>query len=141
MEEVKIGRAENRDIPYIKEKLKNYILDADGVDWKEFFVARYKDKTVAFGRIIERGKYLEIASLGVDYYHRRKGIGGKMLSFLAEETKRITHKKPVYCVTHIPGFFRKFGFKKTRSRPEVLEGKKREKCKLDPAGSRIMKLT
>ena len=83
MGEIKIERAKKEDWPYIQEKLKKYILDATDANWQQFFVAKNNDKTVAFGRIKDYGECFEIASLGVDYYHRGKGIGSKMILFLA----------------------------------------------------------
>ena len=137
MEEIK--RAEKKDFSYIKEKLKNYILDASDIIWQQFFVAKNDDKTIAFGRIKDHKDYFEIASLGVDYYHRNKGIGSKMLLFLAEEAQRLDPKKPIYGVTHRPGFLKKASFKEIAVAPETLVQKKRTKCKLDPANSKIMK--
>lgn len=137
---IKIERAAKKDAPYIKEKLKNYILDAEGASWKQFFVAKNNGKTMAFGRIIDHGGYFEIASLGVDYYHRKKGIGTKMLSFLIEEAKRLNPKKAIYGVTHRPGFLLKLGFKEIKKAPEALEYKKYHKCILPPSKIKIMRV-
>ncbi|NQU73889.1 MAG: GNAT family N-acetyltransferase [Candidatus Omnitrophica bacterium] len=138
MQNVRIQRTTKKDFPYIEEKLEKYILDGDNIDWRTFFVARLNRKTVAFGRIINHGEYFEIASLGVDYYHRKKGIGRMILLSLAEKAKRRDSRKPVYCVTHSPVFFKKSGFKETKDIPEKLKLKKCEKCKFDSAGSRVM---
>lgn len=109
MQDLKIQRAKEEDFPYIKEKLKNYLLDATNVNWQQFFVAKTNGRTVAFARIIDHGHYFELASLGVDYYYRRKGIGTKMLLFLIEEARRIDKDRPIYGVTHRPGFLKKAG--------------------------------
>ena len=140
MEEIKIKRTKKEDWLYIQEKLKNYILDTTDANWQQFFVAKNSSKTVAFGRIKDHKDYFEIASLGVDYYHRGKGIGTKMLLFLTEEAKRQNPEKPVYGISHKPGFFKKAGFEEVANAPEALEYKKKTICKLDPANSRIMKL-
>ncbi|MGB2705841.1 MAG: GNAT family N-acetyltransferase [Candidatus Omnitrophota bacterium] len=141
MQDIKIKRAAKKDFPYIEEKLEKYILDGDNIQWRFFFVARLERKTVAFGRIIDHGEYFEIASLGVDYYHRKKGIGARILLSLAEKAKRLDSGKPVYCVTHRPSFFEKSGFEEAKDVPEKLERKKCEKCKLDPANSKVMIFT
>jgi len=140
MEEIKIERAKKEDWPYIQEKLKKYILDGTDANWQQFFVAKNSDKTVAFGRIKDYKEYFEIASIGVDYYHRGKGIGIKLLLSLIGEAKRQNPEKPVYGISHKPDFLKKAGFEEVASAPEALEYKKKTICKFDPANSRIMKL-
>ena len=140
MEQIIIQCAGEKDWPYIQEKLKNYLLDAEGAQWQKFFVAKYEGKTVAFGRVIDHGGYLEAASLGVDYYFRNKGIGSEMLLFLIAEAKRIDPEKDVYGVTHRPGFLIKAGFEEIPEGPEEMEYKRHHKCKLDASKIKIMEL-
>ncbi len=52
MEEIKIEKATKEDFPYIKEKLKNYILDSYNISWEQFFVAENNSKTVAFQSLV-----------------------------------------------------------------------------------------
>lgn len=137
MEEARIQKAEEKDWPYIKEKLENYLLDADNADWTQFYVVRLGSKTAAFARIIDRGEVFELASLGVDYYHRKKGIGIMLLKFIIKEAKRIDPSKPIYGVTHRPGFLLKAGFVEAPSAPLVLEEKRQTKCKY-PSKVKIM---
>ena len=120
MQNIRIKRTTKKDLPYIEEKLEKYILDGDNIDWRTFFVARLNGTAVAFGRIINHGEYFEIASLGVDYYHREKGIGRMILLSLAEKAKKWDSRKPVYCITHSPVFFKKSGFRETKDIPEKL---------------------
>ena len=140
MKEIEIERAKEKDWSYIQEKLKKYILDSTDGNWKQFFVAKNSGKTVAFGRIKDHKEYFEIASLGVDYYHRGKGIGTKILLLLTEKAKRQNPEKPIYAISHKPAFLKKAGFGEIASAPGALEYKKKTICKLDPANSRIMKL-
>ncbi len=140
MEEIKIERAKKEDWPYIQEKLKKYILDGTDANWQQFFVAKNSGKTVAFGRIKDHKEYFEIASLGVDYYHRGKGLGTKMLLFLTDEAKRLNPEKHIYGISHKPAFLKKGSFEEVSNAPEALEYKKKTICKFDPANSRIMKL-
>ena len=140
MEQIIIQRAEEKDSPYIQEKLKNYLLDSRGGQWNNFFVSKYEDKTVAFGRVIDHGEYLEVASLGVDYYFRKKGIGADMLLSLVAEAKRIDPGKDVYGVTHLPGFLIKAGFEEVSEGPEKMEYKRHHQHKLDASKIKIMKL-
>ncbi|MFC1480152.1 GNAT family N-acetyltransferase [Candidatus Omnitrophota bacterium] len=134
-----IHRAELEDWPYIKEKLHNYILDKNEADWQKFFVAKNGSKVVAFGRIINHGDYFEIGSLGVDYYHRGKGIGIQLLSFLVKEARKLDPQKAIYGVTHRPGFVEKAGFVEISNAPEALELKK-SNC-IDPSKVKIMRST
>lgn len=138
--DIEIRRAEAEDTSFIEERLKKYILDSTRIDWAQFFVGRVKNKTVAFGRIIDHGDFFEIASLGVDYYHRRKGIGRRMLSFLVQEARRRNACKPIYGVTHIEQFLTKCGFIPVKNGyPDYLDYKRKHICKLDESKLKIMK--
>lgn len=136
---IEICRAKEEDMPYIEEKLQKYVLDATNASWQQFFVAKNDSRAVAFGRLIDHGEYFEPASLGVDYYHRRKGIGLRLLIFLIEDARRLDPQKPIYGVTHRPGFLKKLGFEEVHVYPEYLEYKKNHICKLDGSKIKIMK--
>ena len=88
-----ITKANQSDWPYIKEKLQKYALDAAGAEWHNFFVANIGIKIKGFGRIINREDYIEIASLGVDYYYRRNGVGKSLLAFLIKEASNTSPGK------------------------------------------------
>jgi len=62
--DVIICRAQEEDAPYIDEKLGKYLLDPTNANWQQFFVVRYNNKTVAFGRVIDHTDFFEITSLG-----------------------------------------------------------------------------
>jgi len=138
MNKITISKVKKADIPYIKEKLQKYILDSTNLKWSQFFVAKISEKPVAFGRIVNRKDHVEIASLGVDYYHRKEGIGKKIFLFLIEEAKRTYQTKPIYIVTHIPSFFKQFGFEIVRTYPDYLRSK-RKRCKLHESRIRVLK--
>lgn len=140
MTDIKIEKAQESDWPYIQEKLDKYALDATEAKRHQFFVAKLDGKTVAFTRIIERGDAIELASMGVDYYQRGKGIGKRLLKFLIEEAKRLYPDKPIFGVTHRPGFLKPFGFKEVKEAPEALKYKKHYECVLDPSKIKIMRL-
>ncbi|MBD3426424.1 MAG: GNAT family N-acetyltransferase [Candidatus Omnitrophica bacterium] len=140
--EAVVRRADAGDQEYINEKLEKYLLDREDPDWRNFYVVKYKDRTVGFGRIIDHGAYLELASIGVDYYFRGKDIGTRLTRFLVKEAKKTAPGKEVYLVTHIPGYFRRAGFKEIKGPgPEELEYKRHNKCKLDASRIKIMKLS
>ena len=137
---MEISKANKEDFAYIKGKLKKYLLDATDIDWRQFFVVRLKNKIVAFGRIIDRGDCLEIASVGVDYYHRRKGIGKRLVNYLLEIAKEIDGKKPIYAVTHLPKFAQSCGFVQIQDNcPSSLEYKRKHLCRLDESKIKIMR--
>lgn len=53
----------------------------------------------------------EIKALAVDEKEIEKGIGRSLVKAALKEAKRLKAKK-VFCLTYVPNFFRKFGFKK-----------------------------
>ena len=137
---MEIGRAKKEDFSYIREKIQKYLLDSTGINWRQFFVGRIKDKTVSFGRVIDHGDFFEVASLGVDYYHRKKGIGRRMLNHLVREAGRMDRQKPIYGVTHLAPFLRSCGFILVKDAcPDYLEHKRKNICRLDASMISIMK--
>jgi N-acetylglutamate synthase-like GNAT family acetyltransferase len=137
---ISITKAQETDWPYIREKLEKYALDNHDAQWHHFFSAKTDDKIVGFARIIDRIDYVELASLGVDYYYRSRGIGKKLLEFLISEAKRVYPGKPIYGVTHRPGFLSLFGFKEVEEAPPELKYKKYNECILEPSKIKIMRL-
>lgn len=135
-----ISKAKKEDLSYIQEKVKKYLLDSSNIHWRQFFVARMKDKIIVFGRIIDHGDSFEIASFGVDYYHRKKGIGAKLLNFLVQEAKRRDLQKPIYGVTHVERFVASCGFIQVEDNyPDYLDYKRKYICQLDESRLRVMK--
>ncbi len=138
--DIKISKAREKDFPYILGKIEKYLLDSTNIHWRQFFVARIKDSVISFGRIIDHGDFFEIASLGVDYYHRKKGIGAKLLNFLVQEAKRRGFRKPIYGVTHVEQFVSTCGFIPIEDNyPAYLDFKRKHICQLDESRLRVMK--
>jgi N-acetylglutamate synthase-like GNAT family acetyltransferase len=140
MQNINIVPAQESDWPYIKEKLQKYALDETDAQWHHFFVAKINGETKGFARIVDRGDYVELASLGVDYYSRGQGIGKKLLEFIIKEAKISYPGKDIYGVTHRPGFLRPFGFKEIEKAPQALIYKKYHQCILDSSKIKIMRL-
>lgn len=140
MTDITIEKAKEYDWPYIREKLEKYALDDTDAKWHQFFVAKLNNKTVGFTRIIERENVIELASLGVDYYHRKKGIGKRLLKFIIKNAKSAYPGKAIFGVTHRPGFLRPFGFKEVEEVPESLTYKKNNQKILNPSKMKIMRL-
>ncbi|MBN3038880.1 MAG: GNAT family N-acetyltransferase [Candidatus Omnitrophica bacterium] len=137
---MEIAEAKKEDLSYIKEKIDKYLLDATNMDWKQFFVVRLKGKVVAFGRIIDRGECFEVASLGVDYYHRKKGIARKLVSYLISRARKIDPQKPIYAVTHLPAFAQACGFTLVEGDyPRILDHKIKHHCRLDASRIKVLR--
>ncbi len=138
--DIQIRKAKKEELAFSQERLKKYVLDSTNIDWEQFFVARLKDKNVAFGRIIDYADSFEIASLGVDYYHRKKSIGKIMLTYLVEKAKRKDSRKPIYGVTHIEHFLAACGFIEVKDNyPDYLDYKRKYICRLDESNFKVMK--
>lgn len=52
----------------------------------------------------------EVKSLAVDEKYKGKGLGKRLVDAALKEAKRLKAKK-VFCLTYIPEFFKKFGFR------------------------------
>lgn len=138
--DIEICKSREEDIPYIQEKLGKYVLDSTNIDWGQFFVTRRDGKTVAFARIIDHGDFFEIASLGVDYYYRNKGIGKKMLLYLVHEARRRSARKPIYGVSHLEKFLLACGFVEIEGKyPDYFDYKRRHICRRDESCFKVMK--
>ena len=62
------------------------------------------------------------------------------MRFLTEEAKKVRPEKPLYVITHRPGFFKRLGFEEVDTKgPKPLEYKKYNKCRLEPSKNKIMK--
>lgn len=121
---MEINQATEEDMVYIREKIQKYLLDGTDISSAQFYVAKIDEKIAAFGRIIENSEFLEIATLGVDYYHRHKNIGMKLLIYLIKEAKRISNSRPIYGVTSRSGLLTLIGFEEVAEYPQALEHKK-----------------
>lgn len=78
---------------------------------RDFFVVSYADKIVGCcGLHICWEDLAEIKALAVDEKFIGKGLGRKLVSLAIDEAKRLKVRK-VFCLTYIPKFFKKFGFK------------------------------
>ncbi|MFC1631708.1 GNAT family N-acetyltransferase [Candidatus Omnitrophota bacterium] len=138
--DVEITGAGQKDFAYIQEKIKKYLLDATNLEMGQFYVAKAGGKVAAFGRIIDFGEFFEIASLGVDYYQRKRGFGKQILTFLVQEAGRRDIQKPIYGVTHVPEFVLTCGFVPVESGfPDYLDYKRKHLCHLHESRIKVVK--
>ena len=134
-----IAPAQEEDMAYIQEKLKRYSLDDTNISQGQFLVAKSSDAIVAFGRVVDHESFFEIASLGVDYYQRKKGFGRIILSALVQKAQLTDLKKPIYVVTQVPEFMSRCGFESIKERyPQHLDRKRKHLCHLDVSRVEVM---
>ena len=138
MNTIAIQSAGPEDLAYIKEKIRKYLLDDTDIQLEHFCVAKKKGKTIGFGRLLDHGDFFELASLGVDYYYRKKGIGTQLTQFFIDAVRNQQADKPMYLVTHVPEYFNRFGFREVKAYPHYLR-KKRNACRLDRSKITIMR--
>ena len=114
-------------------------MDDTNISCNQFLVAKNNDRVVAFGRIIDHESFFEIASLGVEYYQRKKGLGRIILGALVQKTQLAEVGKAIYVVTHVPEFMSKCGFASVKeSYPECFDHKRKHLCHLDASRIEVM---
>jgi len=106
------------ELTVIKYYISQLSLDSIELRHQEFLTARISDKIVGFGRIRNYSGCCELCSLGVLEEFRLKGIGRNLVSELVQKSEM-----PLYVVTVIPEFFRRFGFIETLTYPEAIAQK------------------
>lgn len=107
------------DMPFIASSLKRLMLDDRGLDYGQFLVVRDGERVLGFGRVINHGGFLELASIAVIEEDRSRGIGRA----LVESLMRRCPPGEIYLVTDIPAFFARFGFKETSEVPQAIRRK------------------
>lgn len=125
---IKITKAGPEDFPYIQEKIEKYWLDNTEISFDQFIVAKNEQgKTIGFIRCVDHGTFYEPATLGVDYYWRRKGIGSMLFEYIIGIMKK---DKPIYVLTHLPEFFKRYNFVCVDQYPPKIEQKINTVCRL-----------
>lgn len=127
---VLILSASQNDMPIIEHLAKELDLDRENMDYNQFTIVKKDDKIIGFGRLREYKAtnnqpedYFEIATVGVIYEERKKGIGSLII-------KELIRKGPseIFITCVIPDFFKKLGFYLVKQYPSVLQ-KKVDFCK------------
>lgn len=132
--------AQEEDMAYIREKLKKYLLDATNIEQNQFLVAKSNNRVVAFGRSIDHETFFEIASLGVDYYQRKKGFGRIILRELVQKAQLSDGQKPIYVLTRVKEFMSRCGFVSVKeSYPKHFNHKRDYLCHLDASKIEILR--
>ncbi|MCM8770725.1 MAG: N-acetyltransferase [Candidatus Omnitrophica bacterium] len=117
-----IRKANIKDVKQI-HKLINYFAAKDLMiarslnelyeNIRDFWVYEEKSKVVGCAALHVVGwqELAEIKSLAVEKRRQRKGIGKSLVLKCLEEASTLAVKK-VFCLTYLPEFFMRFGFKK-----------------------------
>lgn len=100
--------AESKDMPFIKEKVKDFRLDDEDIDCRQFIVAVEGDEIVGFGRIRPHNELYELGCVGVVEDRRNQGIG----KMIVEHLINIFPAYDVYINTDLTEYFEGLGFRK-----------------------------
>lgn len=94
---------------------KAYDLDREEMDREDFLVALANDTVTGFGRLRRYPDCVEVATVGVVEALRNYGIGSAIVKKLID-----SGPKEIYVTCVIPGYFKRFGFKRVKEFPDVL---------------------
>lgn len=114
-----IRPAKPSEMSLIKEKIKDFRLDNENLDYSQFVVAELRDEIVGFGRIKPYSEVYELGCLGVLEPYRGKGVGKALVRHLIKNFPA----DEVYVTTDLPGYFEKLGFERLDHGPKELEEK------------------
>ncbi len=114
---LEIRKANDSDIPFLNEEIKNMNLDGRDFDIHEFTMATLNNSRAAFVRVKNHGDCKELLSLGVKPLVRNGNIGKKLVNHLQSENNEL------YLATVIPNYFEKLNFKSVNEFPKSLHQK------------------
>jgi N-acetylglutamate synthase-like GNAT family acetyltransferase len=122
MAAILIREPDGAEFEMVKNYAKEYWLDDEGVDKKQFKVLLYDNKLAAFGRIKEHKDSTELCTIGVVEKYRGKKLGEALVKGFISGIKH-----DVYLVTVIPSFFHRMGFMETTKYPQSIR-EKTDRC-------------
>lgn len=98
-------------------------LDVSNHSREQFRALVMDGEVVGFGRIVQKGEIIELATLGVSKSKRSQGVGEALVAHLSSKYDEL------YLVTVIPEYFKKMGFEEMEQFPMELNGKMND-CEL-----------
>jgi amino-acid N-acetyltransferase len=118
MTEIRIRKAEKKDLLSIQRLLSTYFLDIEELEPEDFVLAEKEEKIIGCVALVREtaGKesFLELHSIAVHPNFRGKGIGTRLMEYLInileDPDKPDNHDCELYVRTTAPGFFEKLGF-------------------------------
>ena len=106
------------DFGEVKQHIATLCLDDINLEETQFLTAYYENKLAGFVRLRKYNSCEELCSLGVLENFRLRGIGSRLVNEVFELST-----KPLFVVTVIPEFFKRFGFRETTTYPYELNYK------------------
>jgi N-acetylglutamate synthase-like GNAT family acetyltransferase len=119
---LRLRRAEDSDLPFIRESALDWKLDDSALELDQFLIAAGPDGvTLGFGRVLAHEGFSEIATLGVVPEARGSGLG----RLLVEALIAGCGSDEVWVVTDLPAWFMELGFRVMPKGPPDLQKKLR----------------
>jgi N-acetylglutamate synthase-like GNAT family acetyltransferase len=112
---MRVRKARKDDFSQILKLARALGLDYADMAADDFWVAEDKEKILGICGLKKHPDCFELCSLGVDERYRRQGLAGRLVMTLLQNIEG-----EIYLATIIPGFFEKFGFKKTGHFPSSM---------------------
>jgi len=119
-----IRKAQSEDMTFIKDKISNFRLDDEDLDYRQFVVVVNGDEIIGFGRIRPHKEVFELGCVGIVEHRRNQGIG----KMIVEHLINIFPSDDVYITTDLIKYFERFGFKRIEPGPKELVEKLKRVC-------------
>lgn len=125
-EKIKIRRAAEADLAFIRAELDRNNIDSENLDFGEFVVAADNGDIVGFGRLRKAGEFYQIGCVVVVEDKRKRGVGSLIVKYLLDYSQ----VKLVYIVTDLVDYFEKLGFVEMKEESKELLDSLDEACKV-----------
>jgi amino-acid N-acetyltransferase len=118
MTEIRIRKAEKKDLLSIQRLLSTYFLDMENLGPEDFILAEMEEKMIGCAALVRgtsgENNFLELHSIAVHPNFRGKGIGTRLMeeiiNTLEDQDMPDIPDCELYVRTTSPGFFEKLGF-------------------------------
>jgi N-acetylglutamate synthase-like GNAT family acetyltransferase len=104
---------------WISQRIREFRLDDENLQFAQFIVAERDGKAVGFGRIKPYREVSELGCVAVLETERASGIGAQIV----RELIRRFPSREVYITTDLVGYFEKLGFRRIDDPPSELAAK------------------
>ena len=91
---IKLRDAKKEDIEFIKEKIAQFKLDPENLQYNQFIVAEDKGKIAGFGRLKPYKDAVEVGALGVIPEYRKRGIASLIMNELIKRGPKKIYQRP-----------------------------------------------
>ena len=133
---LRLRKADESDLPFIRESARRWRLDDAALDQDEFLIAADGDgRTLAFGRILDHGSFQEVATVCVVPEVRGGGLGRLLVEALIAGCR----SHDVWVVSAELAWFAELGFRPAKP-PADLQKKLRACADRCGPGVRALRL-